>query len=67
MQNTHDSSNVIVISLNTFDANDMQSHKLGDAMFDEDGLFSPPVLMRKFILMILFLLTMIIIVMTLML
>ena len=29
-QNTHDSSNVISMSsLNTFDANDMQSHKLG--------------------------------------
>ena len=24
------------------DANDMQSHKLGDAMFDEDDMFSPP-------------------------
>ena len=24
------------------DANDMQSHKLGDAMFDEDDIFSPP-------------------------
>ena len=29
-------------SLNTFDANDMQSYKLGDARFDEDDLFSPP-------------------------
>ena len=29
-------------SLNTNDANDMQSHKLGDAMFDEDDMFSPP-------------------------
>ena len=29
-------------SLNTHDANDMQSHKLGDAMFDEDDMFSPP-------------------------
>ena len=28
-------------SLNIQDANDMQSHKLGDAMFDED-IFSPP-------------------------
>ena len=26
--------------LNTHDANDMQSHKLGDAIFDEDDLFS---------------------------
>jgi hypothetical protein len=29
-------------SLNIHDANDIQSHKLGDAMFDEDDLFSPP-------------------------
>jgi len=29
-------------SLSTHDANDMQSHKLGDAMFDEDDIFSPP-------------------------
>ena len=29
-------------SLNTHDANDMQSHKLGDVMFDEDDMFSPP-------------------------
>ena len=29
-------------SLNTHDANGMQSHKLGDAMFDEDDMFSPP-------------------------
>ena len=28
--------------LNIHDANDMQSHKLGDAMFDEDDIFSPP-------------------------
>src|SRR3954465_13169801 len=43
LHNTHDSSNVICMSsLNTFDANDMQSHKLGDAMFYEDDLFSPP-------------------------
>src|ERR1041384_295832 len=43
LQNTHDSSNVISMSsLNTFDANDMHSHKLGDATFYEDDLFSPP-------------------------
>ena len=29
-------------SLNIHDANDMQSHKLGDAMFYEDDIFSPP-------------------------
>src|SRR3954470_12642984 len=42
LQNTHDSSHVIsMYSLNTFDANDMQSHKLGDATFYEEDLFSP--------------------------
>ena len=41
--NTHDSSNIISMSsLNIHDANDMQIHKLGDAMFDEDDMFSPP-------------------------
>ena len=29
-------------SLNIHDANDMQRHKLGDAMFDEYNVFSPP-------------------------
>ena len=29
-------------SLNIHDASDMQSHKLGDAMFDEDDVFGPP-------------------------
>ena len=29
-------------SLNTHDANDMQSHNLGDAMFDEYDIFCPP-------------------------
>ena len=29
-------------SLNTHDANDMQRHKLGEAMFDEDDIFCPP-------------------------
>ena len=39
-------------SLNIHDANDMQSHKLGDAMFDEDDIFFvPQVLMSKFIMM----------------
>ena len=43
---THDSSNVTSMSsLNTFDANDMQSHKVGDVMFDEDDIFIPQVLM----------------------
>ena len=41
----NDEQDCIVVSmnfLNTHDANDMQSHKLGDAMFDEDDIFSPP-------------------------
>lgn len=29
-------------SLNIHDANYIESHKLGDAMFDEDAIFSPP-------------------------
>ena len=29
-------------SLNIHDANDMQSHKLGEAIFDEYDIFSPP-------------------------
>ena len=29
-------------SLNIHDANDMQNHNLGDAMFDEDDIFTPP-------------------------
>ena len=37
-------------SLNSHDANDMQSHKLGDAMFDEDDILVPHVLMRIFIM-----------------
>src|SRR4051812_11664266 len=62
----HDCNVTSMSSFNTFDVNDMQSYKLGDATFDEDDLFSAPSLMRKFILMILCLLSMMIIVMTLM-
>ena len=40
LNDEHD-RNVSVSSLNFHDANDMQSHKLGDAMFDEDDIFSP--------------------------
>ena len=42
MNYEHDCNVVSMNSLNTHDANDMQSHKLGDAMFDEDDMFSPP-------------------------
>ena len=38
----HDCNVLSMNSLNTHDANDMQSHKLGDAMFDEDDISSPP-------------------------
>ena len=38
----HDCDVVSMNSLNIHYANDMQRHKLGDAMFDEDDMFSPP-------------------------
>src|SRR4051812_4466140 len=38
----HDYNVVSMKSLNIHDANDMQSHKLGEAMFDEDDIFCPP-------------------------
>ena len=38
----HDCNVVSMNSLNIHDANDMQSYKLGDAMFDEDDIFIPP-------------------------
>ena len=38
----HDCNDVSMYSLNTHDANDTQSHKLGDAIFDEDDIFCPP-------------------------
>ena len=38
----HDCNVVSMNSLNTHDANDMQSHKLGDAMFEEYDIFCPP-------------------------
>src|SRR4051812_13762056 len=37
----HDSNVTSMSSLNTFDANEMQSYKLGDATFDEVDLLSP--------------------------
>src|SRR3954468_17594995 len=43
LHKTHDSSNAISMSsLNTFDTNDMQSQKFGDATFYDDDLFIPP-------------------------
>ena len=38
----HDCSVVSMKSLNTYYSNDMQSHKLGNAMFDEYDIFCPP-------------------------
>jgi hypothetical protein len=42
LNDEHDCNIASMNSLNIHDANDMQSHKLGDAMFDEDDIFSPP-------------------------
>ena len=42
LNDEHDCNIVSINSLNIHDANDMQSHKLGDAMFDEDDIFLSP-------------------------
>ena len=42
LDDEHDCNVVSMNSLNIHDANDMQSHKLGGVMFDEDDNFSPP-------------------------
>ena len=42
LNDEHDCNVVSMNSLNIHDANDMQSHKLGDAIFDEDDIFCPP-------------------------
>ena len=42
LNDEHDCNVVSMNSLNIHDANDMQSYKLGDAMFNEDDIFSPP-------------------------
>ena len=64
LNDEHDCNVVSMNSLNIHDANDMQSYKVGDAMFDEDDIFVPQVLMSKFIMMKACLLSMMIIVMT---
>ena len=51
LNDEHDCNVVRMYFLNIHDANDMQSHKLGEAMFDEDDIFVPQVLMSKFIMM----------------
>ena len=42
LNDEHDCNVVSMNSLNIHDANNMQSHKLGEAMFDEDDIFCPP-------------------------
>ena len=42
MNDEHDCNVARTNSLNIHDASDMQSHKFGDAMFDEDDIFYPP-------------------------
>src|SRR3954462_13291632 len=42
LNDEHDYNVVSMHSFNTYDANDMQSHKLGEAMFDEDDIFCTP-------------------------
>ena len=51
LNDKHDCNVVSISSMNINDANDMQSHKLGDAIFDEDDLFNPLLLMSKFTMM----------------
>ena len=42
MNDEHDCNVVSMNSLNIHDANDMQSHKLGEAMLHEGDIFCPP-------------------------
>src|SRR3989337_2568650 len=42
LNDEHDCNVVSMNSMNTHDVNDMQSHKLGDAIFHEDDIFCPP-------------------------
>ena len=42
LNDEHDCNVVSMNSLNIHDANDMKSHKLGEAMFDEDDIFLSP-------------------------
>ena len=64
LNDEHNCNVVSTNSLNIHDANDMQSHKLGEAMFDENDIFVPQALMSKFTMMKACLLSMMIIVMT---
>ena len=51
LNDEHDCNVVSMNSLSIHDANDMQSHKLGKAMFDEYDILAPQVLMRISIMM----------------
>ena len=42
LNDEHDCNVVSINTLNIHDSNDMQSHKLGEAMFDEYDIFCPP-------------------------
>ena len=42
LNDEHDCNIVGMDSLNFHDPNAIKSHKLGNAMFDEDGIFCPP-------------------------
>ena len=42
LNDEHDCNVVSMNSMDIYDANDMQSHKLGDATFDEDDNFLSP-------------------------
>ena len=42
LNDEHDCNVVSMNSLNIHDANDIQRHKLGEAMLDEDDIFCPP-------------------------
>ena len=48
----HDCNVASINSLNIHDSSDMQSHKLGDAMFDEDDIFIPRSFDVKFVIMV---------------
>ena len=51
LNDEHDCNVVSTNSLNIHDANDMQSHKLGDAMFSEYDIFSTPSFDKNIIMM----------------
>ena len=51
LNDEHDCNVVSTNSLNIHDTNDMQIHKLGDTIIDEYDIFSPPSLVRIFIMM----------------